>query len=126
MLVFGPISSIFDFITFGVLWFIFHASESLFHTGWFLVSLCTQTLVIHIIRTGKKPFVESRPSQFLMFTSIYIITIALIIPFTPLGKHFGFIIPPATFFIALIAIVGSYLCTVQFVKSWFIKKYGYE
>ena len=126
MMVFGPISSIFDFITFGVLWFIFQASPALFHTGWFLESLCTQTLVIHIIRTGKKPFIESRASQFLMFTSIYIVSIALIIPFTPLGKHFGFVVPPATFFIALIIIVGAYLFTVQVVKNWFIKKYGYE
>ncbi len=126
MMIFGPLSSIFDFITFGVLWFIFHANEALFHTGWFLVSLCTQTLVIHIIRTGKKPFLESRPSQFLMFTSIYIVTIGLGIPFTPLGKYFGFVIPPPTFFIALILIVGLYLTAVQAVKCWFIKKYGYE
>ncbi|MBP9855173.1 MAG: magnesium-translocating P-type ATPase [Candidatus Omnitrophica bacterium] len=126
MMVFGPISSIFDFITFGVLWFIFHASPALFHTGWFLESFCTQALVIHIIRTGKKPFIESKPSQFLMFMSIYMVTIALIIPFTPLGQHFGFVIPPGTFFIALIIIVGAYLFVVQTVKNWFIKKYGYE
>jgi Mg2+-importing ATPase len=86
MLFIGPISSIFDFVTFGVLIFVFHASQPLFNTGWFLESLCTQTLVIHIIRTGKIPFIESKPSQFLMFTSIYIVTIGLIIPLTPLGK----------------------------------------
>ncbi len=126
MIVFGAISSVFDFITFGVLLFIFHSSQKLFHTGWFLESFCTQALVIHIIRTGKKPFVESRPSQFLMFMSIYMITIALIIPFTPLGQHFGFIMPPGTFFIALIVIIGTYLFTVQTTKNWFIKKYGYE
>lgn len=122
----GPISSLFDFITFGVLWFLFGASQSLFNTGWFLESLCTQTLVIHIIRTGKKPFVESKPSQFLMFTSIYIVTIALLIPFTPLGSHFGFVQPPALYFLALTGIVGLYLLAVQFVKSWFIRRYGYE
>jgi Mg2+-importing ATPase len=126
MLVIGPISSIFDFITFGVLWFMFHASESLFHTGWFLESLCTQTLVIYIIRTGKKPFIESKPSQFLMFTSIYIVTIGLFIPFTPLGKYFGFVAPPLSYFLALTGIVGSYLLLVQIVKKLFIKKYGYE
>ena len=125
-MVFGPVSSIFDFITFGVLWFIFRADAHLFSTGWFLESLCTQTLVIHIIRTGKIPFLESWPSQFLMFTSIYIVTIGLMIPWTPLGKHFGFVMPPASYFIALIFIVGLYLFTVQIVKSWFIKKYGYE
>ena len=82
MIFIGPISSIFDFVTFGVLMFIFHASQPLFNTGWFFESLCTQTLVIHIIRTGKIPFIESKPSQFLMFTSIYIVTIGLVIPFT--------------------------------------------
>jgi Mg2+-importing ATPase len=126
MLIIGPISSIFDFITFGVLWFIFRASEPLFHTGWFLESLCTQTLVIHIIRTGKIPFIESKPSQFLMFTSIYIVTLGLVIPFTPLGQHFGFVIPPPLYFLALIMIVVTYLFSVQAVKKWFIKKYGYE
>jgi Mg2+-importing ATPase len=126
MMIIGPISSIFDFITFGVLWYLFHASESLFHTGWFLESLCTQTLVIHIIRTGKIPFIESKPSQFLMFTSIYIVTIGLVIPLTSLGQHFGFVTPPPMYFLALTAIVGAYLWSVQIVKTWFIKKYGYE
>jgi Mg2+-importing ATPase len=126
MIFIGPISSIFDFVTFGVLLFVFHASQPLFNTGWFLESLCTQTLVIHIIRTGKIPFIESKPSQFLMFTSIYIVTIGLVIPFTPLAKFFGFVSPPLTYFIALFLIVVSYLFLVQIAKKWFIKKYGYE
>lgn len=126
MLVFGPISSVFDFLTFGVLWFVFSASAPAFHTGWFLESLCTQTLVIHIIRTGKIPFVESKPSQLLVFTSIYIVTIGLVIPFIPLGKHFGFVALPGTFFLALAGIVAAYLFTVQAAKRWFIKNYGYE
>jgi Mg2+-importing ATPase len=122
----GPISSIFDFATFGVLLWLFHASQPLFNTGWFLESLCTQTLVIHVIRTGKIPFIESKPSQFLIFTSIYIVTIGLIIPLTPLGKYFKFVMPPPSYFLALIIIVTIYLFMVQFVKSWFIRKYGYE
>lgn len=126
MLVLGPVSSLFDFITFGVLWFVFHASAPVFQTGWFLESLCTQTLVIHIIRTGKIPFIESKPSQFLVFTSIYIVTIALMLPFLPVGKHFGFMAPPPLYFIILIFIVSSYLLTVHIVKTWLIKKYGYE
>lgn len=126
MLFIGPVSSIFDFATFGILWFIFHAQQPLFNTGWFLESLCTQTLVIHIIRTGKIPFIESKPSQFLIFTSIYIVTIGLILPFIPLGKYFGFVQPPPLYFLALFIIVAIYLCLVQFVKSWFIKRYGYE
>jgi Mg2+-importing ATPase len=126
MLFIGPVSSFFDFTTFGVLWFIFHAQQPLFNTGWFLESLCTQTLVIHIIRTGKIPFIESKPSQFLMFTSIYIVTIGLILPFIPIGKYFGFVQPPPLYFLALFVIVAVYLLVVQFVKSWFIKRYGYE
>jgi Mg2+-importing ATPase len=126
MIIIGPVSSLFDYITFGVLWFIFRAPAPLFQTGWFLESLCTQTLVIHVIRTGKIPFIESRPSQFLIFTSIYIVTIGFILPFTPLGRYFGFVTPPAAYFLALIAIVGAYLFFVQAVKKWFIKKYGYE
>jgi len=126
ILVIGPISSIFDFVTFGVLLFIFHATPALFSTGWFLESLCTQTLVIHVIRTGKVPFLESKPSQFLIFTSLYIVTIGLIIPFIPLGKYFKFVVPPAPFFLALLIIVVAYLFVVQLVKSWFIKKFGYE
>jgi Mg2+-importing ATPase len=123
---FGPLSSVFDYITFGVMWFIFHASQPLFCTAWFLESICTQTLVIHIIRTGKIPFIESWPSPFLIFTSIYIVSIALVLPFTPLGNYFKFVMPPATFFLALIIILGLYLWSVQVMKSWFIKKYGYE
>jgi Mg2+-importing ATPase len=126
MIFIGPISSIFDFITFGVLWFIFHAKQPLFNTGWFLESLCTQTLVIHVIRTGKIPFIESKPSQFLMFTSIYIVTIGLVIPLTGLGKYFGFVTPPLLYFVALAVIVAAYLYMVQIAKKWFIKKYGYE
>ncbi len=126
ILIIGPISSIFDFITFGVMLWVFKAPESLFHTGWFLESLCTQTLIIHVIRTGKIPFLESKPSQFLAFTSIYIVTLGLVIPFTPLGKHFGFVMPPASYFLFLIGIVALYMLTVQIVKNMFIKKYGYE
>jgi len=61
-----------------------------------------------------------------MFTSIYIITIGLLFPFIPLGKYFGFVQPPPIYFLALVIIVVVYLFTVQFIKSWFIKKYGYE
>jgi Mg2+-importing ATPase len=122
----GPISSVFDFVTFGVMWFIFRAAQPLFNTGWFLESLCTQTLVIHVIRTGKIPFIESRPSRFLIFTSVCMVTVALLIPFSPLAKPFGFVRPPGLYFVALFCIVGSYLVLVQIVKKWFIRKFGYD
>jgi Mg2+-importing ATPase len=126
MMIIGPISSIYDFLTYGVMLFIFHASAELFHTGWFIESLCTQTLVIHIIRTGKIPFFESRSSRFLMLMSIIIVSIGIAIPFTPLAKPFGFVKPPPMYFVALFIMLVTYLLLVQIVKKWFIKKYGYE
>jgi Mg2+-importing ATPase len=125
MVIIGPISSIYDFLTYGVMLFVFHASPQLFHTGWFIESLCTQTLVIHIIRTGKIPFVESWPSRFLILTSLLIVTIGICIPFSPLAKPFGFVPPPALYFVVLFFMIITYLLLVQVVKSWFIKKYGY-
>jgi Mg2+-importing ATPase len=126
MLIIGPISSVYDFLTYGVMLFIFHAKAELFHTGWFIESLCTQTLVIHIIRTGKIPFIESRPSNFLIFTSIFIVSLGIFIPFSPLAKPFGFVAPPPAYFLALFLMVTTYLFFVQIVKTWFIKKYGYD
>ncbi|MCX5716200.1 MAG: HAD-IC family P-type ATPase, partial [Candidatus Omnitrophica bacterium] len=126
MMIIGPISSIYDFLTYGVMLFIFHASAELFHTGWCIESLCTQTLVIHVIRTGKIPFVQSRPSRFLMLMSMIIVSIGIAIPFTPLARPFGFVKPPPMYFMALLVMVVTYLFLVQGVKNWFIKKYGYE
>jgi Mg2+-importing ATPase len=126
MIFIGPISSIFDFITFGTMLFIFHAAQPLFQTGWFLESLCTQTLVIYMIRTGKIPFIQSKPSKFLIFTSLCIVATGLILPFSRLAKPFGFIAPPPLYFLALVIIVVVYLVMVQFVKSWFIKRYGFD
>jgi Mg2+-importing ATPase len=126
MLIIGPISSIYDFLTYGVMLFIFHANASLFHTGWFIESLCTQTLVIYVIRTGKVPFLESRPSGFLVLTSLVIISIGMIIPFTPLAGPFGFTAPPLSYFAVLFFIVLTYLLLVQGVKTWFIKKFGQD
>jgi P-type Mg2+ transporter len=126
MMYFGPLSSVFDYLTWGIMLFIYHANQATFATCWFVESMCTQLLVIHIIRTGKIPFVESWPSPFLIFTSIYITSIALVLPYTPLGAYFKFVMPPGTFFLFLIAIVGIYLWSVQALKTWFVKKYGYE
>jgi len=128
MVIIGPISSIYDFLTYGIMLFIFHAANNpeLFHTGWFIESLCTQTLVIYIIRTGKIPFIESRPSKFLALTSILIVATGIFIPFSPLGKLFGFVAMPKLYFLILFFMVVTYLIFVQLVKKIFIKKYGYE
>ncbi|MEM1563600.1 MAG: cation transporting ATPase C-terminal domain-containing protein, partial [Candidatus Bathyarchaeia archaeon] len=100
--------------------------ESLFQTAWFIESLTSQTLVIFAIRTKKSPFWKSKPSRLLLLSSIAIITFALIIPYTPLGEIFRFVKPPATFYIALAAILGAYIALVEVVKSWFYKRYGYR
>jgi Mg2+-importing ATPase len=126
MLVFGPVSSIFDFMTFGVMLFIFKAPESLFQTGWFVESLCTQTLVIYVIRTEKIPFLESRPSRFLLATSLLIVAVGIILPFSPIAGYFGFVSLPPLYFVALMLMVVAYLILVQLVKVWFIKRYGYD
>lgn len=128
MVIIGPISSIFDFLTYGVMLFVFHTwnNPRLFHTGWFLESLCTQTLVIYVIRTGKIPFIESRPSRFLVFTSVVIVSAGIAITFSPLAAAFGFVVPPPLYFVILFFMVITYLLLVQKVKAWFIKKYGYD
>jgi len=125
MLILGPVSSLFDFITFGVLLFFFHSSTMMFQTGWFLESLCTQTLVIHVIRTSKIPVIQSRSSRFLLLMSVFITSLGLALPFSPFGKYMGFVRPPAEFFAALAVIVIAYLVMVQAVKTWYVKKYGY-
>jgi Mg2+-importing ATPase len=122
MLCIGPISSIFDFITFGLLLFWLHAPPSLFHTGWFLESLVTQTLVIHIIRTRRIPFFESWPSNFLLLSSIIIVCVGFAIPFSPLGPYLGFVVPPSSFYVALFFIASAYFLLVQVVKSWFVRR----
>lgn len=125
MVFIGPISSIFDFITFGVMLFIFKSKMELFHTGWFIESLCTQTLVVYIIRTSKIPFIESKPSKFLIWTSMLIIAIGIVIPFSPLAEPFGFVRPPVLYFAVLVLIIAAYLFSVYFARNWFVKKYGY-
>ena len=126
MLVIGPVSSIFDFLTFGVMLFIFHAGPELFRTGWFLESLCTQTLVIYVIRTKKIPFIESRPSKFVVFTSLLIVASGFLIVYSPLAKYFHFVHMPAAYFGILFVMILAYLLLTHFVKNWFLKKYNYD
>ncbi|MDW8034735.1 MAG: magnesium-translocating P-type ATPase, partial [Nitrososphaerota archaeon] len=126
MVCLGPVSSIFDFITFFIMLFIFNASESLFQTAWFIESLSSQTLVILVIRTKRSPFWKSKPSKSLLSGSIGITSFALILPFTPLGEIFKFVNPPKTFFIVLAVILTTYLALAEIIKSWFYKRYGYR
>ena len=124
MLLIGPISSIFDMITFWVLLTVFHADPVLFHTGWFLESLCTQTLVIHVIRTRQIPFLESWPSPFLLASSLLIVALGCIIPLSSVGMFFEFTPPPAAYYGVLFLISSAYFLSVQMVKMWFVKRFG--
>ncbi len=123
MLAVGPVSSIFDFLTFYVMLEVFHAGEALFHTGWFVESMATQVLVIFIIRTRKNPFL-SRPNPWLVFFALMTVTVAVMLPFTPMGVHLGFVAPPAFFFLILTSILLAYLLSVEVVKRLFFRHMG--
>ncbi len=129
----GPCSSIFDYTTYFMMLSIFNCwntstpeaaahSASLFQTGWFIESLLTQTLIIHIIRTNKIPFLQSRSSWPLLATSICIMLIGMAIPFTPLGTYLGFIAPPPLYWPLLLLTLVSYVVLTQLVKMWLLSK----
>lgn len=120
MLVIGPISSLFDFLTFYVMLAVLHADTKLFQTGWFVESLCTQVLVIFIIRTRGNPL-KSRPHPLLTATSLAIVAIAILLPFTPIGTYFGFVALPAKFYFILGAMVLIYLFAVELAKQGFYR-----
>jgi hypothetical protein len=126
MVYFGPVSSIFDFLTFFIMLYVFNAwnNGSLFQTAWFIESLCTQTLVIFSIRTRRWPFFRSRPSKLLMISSLSVVAFAILVPFTPIGSWFQFIVPPITFFVFLAAFVVAYLTMVESLKRFFYKHYA--
>jgi Mg2+-importing ATPase len=115
MLLIGPISSIYDFITFAVMLFIFHANEVLFHTGWFVESLATQTLVLFVIRTAGNPL-RSRPSTPLAITTILITIVGVVLPYTPLAGLLGFTPLPLGYFLFLILATSTYLLLVEAAK----------
>jgi Mg2+-importing ATPase len=121
MIYIGPVSSIYDFLTFFALLKVFNASEQLFHTGWFVESLATQTLVIFIIRTAGNPF-RSRPSLPLTATTIAVVAAGIVIPFTSLGTILGFTPLPWTFFIFLGGAAGTYLLLVEIVKRKLMRR----
>jgi Mg2+-importing ATPase len=119
MLFFGPISSVFDFVTFGVMLGVFGAGPALFRSGWFVESLATQTLVIFVIRTRRHPFFHSRPSRPLLLASLGIVAVGAALPFTPMADVLGFTALPAAFFAVLVVMVAVYLTLVEYGKTWF-------
>lgn len=112
----GPISSIFDFITFFVMLKLFAATEPLFQTGWFVESLATQTLVVFVIRTAKNPW-KSKPSTPLIVMVLFIVFFAALLPFTPIAMFLGFVPLPPTYFLFLITATVTYLFLVEFIKK---------
>jgi Mg2+-importing ATPase len=119
MLFFGPISSIFDFITFAVMFFVFNARGALFQTAWFTESLATQSLVIFAIRTRRVPFFRSRPGVALTAGTIGSVAVGLVLPYTPLARLFGFTPLPFAFLAILGIMVVVYLALVELGKSFF-------
>ena len=126
VLLIGPISSIFDYVTYFAMLYVFNAwtNPALFQTGWFVESLLTQTLIIHIIRTAKLPFLESRASTALITTTIIIAAIGIALPFSWLGGFLGFVPLPPTYWIALCLILLSYVVLTHLMKTWFIRRFG--
>jgi len=119
MSVFGPVSSIFDFMTFFVMLQILHAGHSEFRSGWFVESLATQTLVVFLIRTRRVPFFGSRPSLAMMITPPTCALVGAVLPFSPFAEFLGFTALPLRFFLILVGMIGSYLVLVELVKSRF-------
>jgi Mg2+-importing ATPase len=122
MWVVGPVSSVFDFLTFFMLLKLFDAGEALFHTGWFIESIATQVLVIFVIRTRGNPF-KSRPNIVLVITSLAVVLVAALLPYTAFAAQLGFVVPPPIFFLILLGMVMCYLTAVEFVKRYFYRHF---
>jgi Mg2+-importing ATPase len=124
----GPISSIFDYVTFAVLWFVIGANSpehaKLFQTGWFVESLLSQTLIVHIIRTGRVPFLQSNASLPLTITGLVICAIGVVLPFLSIGAWFGFVPLPPVYWVFLVVILIAYMALTQFVKTKLIRRFG--
>jgi Mg2+-importing ATPase len=123
MLAIGPISSVFDFVTFYVLLRVFAADAALFHTGWFVESVATQVLVIFVIRTRWRPL-RSRPAPLLVLTSLVVVAAAIALPFLPLAAPLGFVPLPVGFLPVLAGLAVLYLVTVEGAKRWFYRRVG--
>jgi P-type Mg2+ transporter len=124
MIYIGPISSIYDFMTFFIMLWVFHASEALFHTGWFVESLATQTLVLFVIRTAGNPL-RSRPSLPLTITALLAVFVGIILPYTPLANPLGFTPLPPLYFLFLAGMTITYLLLVEVVKHWLMRRQGF-
>ncbi|ACD82717.1 magnesium-translocating P-type ATPase [Candidatus Methylacidiphilum infernorum] len=130
MLIIGPLSSIFDYVTYGVMWFVFGANsidkQALFHTGWFVESLLSQSLIVHMIRTRKIPFIQSMATKPLVLATGVVIVIGHLISKSYFGEAAGLVPLPINYYFWLWGILLAYCIVVQTVKSWYIKKFKGE
>jgi Mg2+-importing ATPase len=139
MIFIGPISSIFDYATFLLMWSFFGCAafsaagttaaarlhfEQLFHTGWFVESLLTQTLIVHIIRTQRIPFIQSRASWPMLFTTLSIMALGAWLPFSPVATYLGFTPLPGVFFLWMAGFLLAYSVLTHKVKMWFARRFG--
>ncbi len=128
MIYIGPTSSIFDYVLFAVMFFVFKANspehQELFQTGWFVLGLLSQTLIVHMIRTKKIPFIQSWASAPVIAATSLVMVIGVIIPFTPLAEVLSMVPLPLAYFPWLIGILIAYSLLIQVVKNWYIKKFN--
>lgn len=124
----GPISSLFDYVTFGVLWFFFHANtlshQALFQSGWFVEGLLSQVLIVHMIRTQRIPFIQSLASRSLLVTTCVVMILGVLIPYSFVGEAIGMVPLPSSYFLWLIPILLAYCTLTQGVKMWYIKRFN--
>ncbi|WP_277962180.1 magnesium-translocating P-type ATPase [Pseudomonas sp. RIT-To-2] len=130
MLFFGPISSVFDITTFALMWYVFGANspehQTLFQSGWFIVGLLTQTLVVHMIRTPKVPFLQSRAAMPLMVMTGVIMAIGIFLPMGPLAHYFKLQALPPLYFVFLPVILAAYVALTQAMKRFYIRRFGWQ
>ncbi len=128
MMFIGPISSIFDYTTFGVMWWVFGANspahQSLFQSAWFVESLLSQTLVVYMLRTEKIPFLQSWPSPLVLLATGAVVALGIIVPYTPFGAGLGMVPLPIGYFPWLAGILLSYCLLTQAIKIWYIRRFG--
>ena len=130
MIFFGPISSLFDILTFCVMWWVFHANvpqaQTLFQSGWFVVGLLSQTLIVHMIRTRRVPFIQSRAAWPLLTMTLMIMVVGIALPFSPLAPFLYLQALPLSYFPWLVAILLGYMTLTQGVKGFYIRRYGWQ
>lgn len=124
MLITGPISSICDVLLFFAMYKVLHNDAETFHTGWFVASMLTQIVVIHFIRTQKKPFVESNVSWQLLCSTVFAGLVSVILPYIKIGGYVGLVPLSLAFWVLLICVIGIYVGLIGIVKRFIIKKYG--